>query len=118
MLNLGVIATRKRTTHDRVKPLGFTGSGNPDGAQALTPMDKLANDLAALNLPRKNWSAAGIRPSRTLPASSSSWEPLSTRATSTCCASRSASFSPIPWPLTPARYPMPTCRASGPRWMA
>lgn len=51
MLNLGVIATRKRTTHDRVKPLGFTGSGNPDGAQALTPMDKLANDLAALNLP-------------------------------------------------------------------
>lgn len=51
MLNLGVIATRKRTTHDRVKPLGFTGSGNPDGAQAITPMDKLANDLAALNLP-------------------------------------------------------------------
>lgn len=51
MLNLGVIATRKRTTHDRVKPLGFSGSGNPDGAQALTPMDKLANDLAALNLP-------------------------------------------------------------------
>lgn len=51
MLNLGVIATRKRTTHDRVKPLGFTGAGNPDGAQALTPMDKLANDLAALNLP-------------------------------------------------------------------
>lgn len=51
MLNLGVIATRKRTTHDRVKPLGFTGSGNPDGAQSLTPMDKLANDLAALNLP-------------------------------------------------------------------
>ena len=51
MLNLGVIATRKRTTHDRVKPLGFTGSGNPDGAQSLTPMDTLANDLAALNLP-------------------------------------------------------------------
>ena len=51
MLNLGVIATRKRTTHDRVKSLGFTGSGNPDGAQALTPMDKLANDLAAINLP-------------------------------------------------------------------
>lgn len=51
MLNLGVISTRKRTTHDRVKPLGFSGSGNPDGAQALTPMDKLANDLAALNLP-------------------------------------------------------------------
>lgn len=51
MLNLGVIATRKRTTHDRVKPLGFSGSGNPDGAQTLTPMDKLANDLAALNLP-------------------------------------------------------------------
>lgn len=51
MLNLGVISTRKRTTHDRVKPLGFTGAGNPDGAQALTPMDKLANDLAALNLP-------------------------------------------------------------------
>lgn len=50
-INLGVIATRKRTTHDRVKPLGFTGAGNPDGAQALTPMDKLANDLAALNLP-------------------------------------------------------------------
>ena len=51
MLNLGVIATRKRTTHDRVKSLGFTGSGNPDGAQSLTPMDKLANDLAAINLP-------------------------------------------------------------------
>lgn len=51
MLNLGVISTRKRTTHDRVKPLGFTGAGNPDGALALTPMDKLANDLAALNLP-------------------------------------------------------------------
>lgn len=50
MFNLGVIATRKRTTHDRVKPVGFTGSGNPDGAQALTPMGKLANDLAALNL--------------------------------------------------------------------
>lgn len=49
MLNLGVIATRKRTTHDRVTPVGFTGSGNPDGAQALTPMDKLANDLAAIN---------------------------------------------------------------------
>lgn len=50
-INLGVISTRKRTTHDRVKPLGFTGAGNPDGALALTPMDKLANDLAALNLP-------------------------------------------------------------------
>ncbi len=56
MLNLGVISTRKRTTHDRVKPLGFSGSGNPDGAQALTPMDKLANDLAALNLPRMSWA--------------------------------------------------------------
>ena len=51
MLNLGVISTRKRATHDRVKPLGFSGSGNPDGAQTLTPMDKLANDLAAINLP-------------------------------------------------------------------
>lgn len=51
MLNLGVISTRKRATHDRVKSLGFTGAGNPDGAQALTPMDKLANDLAAINLP-------------------------------------------------------------------
>lgn len=50
MLNLGVIATRKRTTHDRVKPVGFTGSGNPDGPTALSPMDKLANDLAAINL--------------------------------------------------------------------
>lgn len=50
MLNLGVIATRKRSTHDRVKPLGFTDSGNPDGAQALTPMDKLANDLAAIHM--------------------------------------------------------------------
>ena len=50
-INLGVISTRKRTTHDRVKPLGFTGAGYPDGALALTPMDKLANDLAALNLP-------------------------------------------------------------------
>jgi hypothetical protein len=50
MLNLGVIATRKRATHDRVKPLGFADSGNPDGAQALTPMDKLANDLAAISL--------------------------------------------------------------------
>lgn len=49
MLNLGVIATRKRTTHDRVKPLGFTGSGNPDGTAALTPMDKLANDLATIH---------------------------------------------------------------------
>lgn len=50
MLNLGVIATRKRTTHDRIKPTGFTGSGNPDGPTALSPMDKLANDLAAINL--------------------------------------------------------------------
>lgn len=50
MLNLGVIATRKRTTHDRIKSAGFTGSGNPDGPAAITPMDKLANDLAALNL--------------------------------------------------------------------
>jgi hypothetical protein len=49
-LNLGVISTRKRSTHDRVKPLGFTDSGNPDGAQALTPMDKLANDLAAIHM--------------------------------------------------------------------
>ena len=49
MLNLRVISTRKRSTHDRVKPLGFTDSGNPDGAQALAPMDKLANDLAAIN---------------------------------------------------------------------
>lgn len=48
MLNLGVIATRKRGTHD-VRHIGFTGSGNPAGAQALTPMDKLANDLAALH---------------------------------------------------------------------
>lgn len=47
-LNLGVIATRKRGTHD-VRHIGFTGSGNPAGAQALTPMDKLANDLAALH---------------------------------------------------------------------
>lgn len=49
MLNLGVISSRKRTTHD-VRHIGFTGSGNPDGPTALSPMDKLANDLAALNL--------------------------------------------------------------------
>lgn len=48
MLNLGVIATRKRTTHD-VRHIGFTGSGNPDGPTARTPMDKLANDLAAIH---------------------------------------------------------------------
>lgn len=48
MLNLGVIASRKQTTHD-VRHIGFTGSGNPDGPTALTPMDKLANDLAAIN---------------------------------------------------------------------
>lgn len=48
MLNLGVIATRKRTAHG-VRHVGFTDSGNPDGPTALTPMDKLANDLAALH---------------------------------------------------------------------
>ena len=112
MLNLGVIATRKRTTHDRVKPLGFTGSGNPDGAQALTPLVRLAMTWPPSTSPRKNWSAAGTRPSRTLPASSNSWEPLSTRATSTCCASRSVSSLPRPWPPTPARYPMPTSSTS------
>ena len=48
MLNLGVIASRKQTTHD-VRHIGFTGSGNPQGPTALAPMDKLANDLAAIN---------------------------------------------------------------------
>ena len=48
MLNLGVIASRKQTTHD-VRHICFTGSGNPQGPTALAPMDKLANDLAAIN---------------------------------------------------------------------
>lgn len=48
MLNLGVIATRKRTAHG-VRHVGFTDSGNPDGPTALTPMAKLANDLAAIH---------------------------------------------------------------------
>lgn len=47
-INLGVRSTRKQTTHD-VRHIGFTGSGNPQGPTALTPMDKLANDLAAIN---------------------------------------------------------------------
>ena len=32
-----------------MRHIGFAGSGNPDGPAALTPMDKLANDLAAIN---------------------------------------------------------------------
>lgn len=50
-LNLGVISSRKKSRHEATpRHIGFTGSGNPAGAPATDPMDKLAADLARLNL--------------------------------------------------------------------